>query len=46
MNGRNERLIVLDSNVVIDFINCNIAALPESGEDKELSVYAGLLGAG
>jgi predicted nucleic acid-binding protein len=33
MNGRNERLIVLDSNVVIDFINCKIAALPESDDE-------------
>jgi predicted nucleic acid-binding protein len=36
MNGRNERLIVLDSNVVIDFIdfiNRKLAVLPESDDE-------------
>jgi predicted nucleic acid-binding protein len=33
MNGRNERLIVLDSNVVIDFINCDITSLPKSDDE-------------
>jgi predicted nucleic acid-binding protein len=33
MNGLNERPIVLDSNVVIDFINSDITTLPESDDE-------------
>jgi hypothetical protein len=35
MNGLIEHLFVLDSNVIIDFLNSKIAALPKSeGSDE------------